>query len=68
MANTILFNARISLRNGIIMDIIIDGLDFCQAVFTASAPSVYGILVYKDRTSNETKYESSIMLLTFSIF
>ena len=50
------------------MDIIIDGLDFCQAVFNASAPSVYGILVYKDRTSNETKYESSIMLLTFSIF
>ena len=37
------------------MDIIIDGLDFCQAVFTASVPSVYRTLVYKDRTSNETK-------------
>lgn len=50
------------------MDIIINSLDFCKAVFTASVPSVYGILVYKDRTSNETKYESSVMLLTFAIF
>ena len=68
MANTILFNARISLRNGIIMDILIDGLDLCKAVFTTSVPFVYGILVYKDHTSNETKYESSVMLLTFCIF
>ena len=32
------------------MDILIAGLDFCKAVFNASVPSVYGMLVYKDRT------------------
>lgn len=50
------------------MDILIDSLDFCKDLYTPSVPSVYGILVYKERTSNETKYESSVMLLTFPIF
>ena len=49
------------------MDILIGGLDFCKDFLTASIPSVCGILVYKDHTSSETKYESSIMLLKFSI-
>ena len=47
------------------MDILIDSLDFCKDLYT---PSVYGILVYKERTSNETKYESSVMVLTLPIF
>ena len=50
------------------MNILIDGFDFCKGFLTASIPSVFRILVYKDRTSSETKYESLVMLLTFSIF
>ena len=45
-----------------------DDLDFCKNFLTASIPSVCVIVVYQDHTSNETTYESSVMLLTFSIF
>ena len=50
------------------MDILIDGLGFCKGFLTVSIPSLCEILVYKGRTSSETKYESSVMLLTLSIF
>ena len=51
----------------IIMDILIGPLDFCKDFLTALIPSVCGILVCKKLTSSETKYESSDILLTFSI-
>lgn len=41
------------------MDILIDALDFWKDFLTALIPSVCGILVYKDLTSSETKFESS---------
>ena len=49
------------------MDILIGPLDFCKDFLTALIPSVCGILVCKKLTSSETKYESSDILLTFSI-
>ena len=63
-----MFNARVSLRNEIIMDKLMDDLDFCKDFLTAQIPSVCGILVYKDCTPSETIYESSVMLLTFFTF
>ena len=45
------------------MDILIDGLYFCEDFLTASATTVCGILVYKDCTSSKTKYELSVKLL-----
>ena len=47
---------------------LMDGLDFCKDFLTALIPCVCGILVYKDPMSSATKYESSVMLLTVSIF
>ena len=43
----------------ILIGILIDDLDFCKDFFTTLIPSVCGILVYKDLTSSETKFESS---------
>ena len=63
-----MFNARVSLRNEIIMDKLMDDLDFCKDFLTAQIPSVRGILVYKDCTPSETIHESSVMLLTFFTF
>lgn len=45
-----MFNVRTSLRNVIIMDILIDGLEFCSYFLTVSIPSVCGIMVNKDHT------------------
>ena len=50
------------------MDKLKDVLDFCKDFLTVPVPSVCGILVYKDRMSSETMYESPVTLLTFSIF
>ena len=52
----------------ILIGILIDDLEFCKDFFTTLIPSVCGILVYKDLTSSETKFESLVMLLTSSIF
>ena len=51
----------------ILMDILIDALDFWKDFLTALIPSVCGILVYKGHISSEIKYEPSVRLLTFSI-
>ena len=50
------------------MDILIDRLDICKDFLTATKPSVCGILVHEDRTSSESRYESSVILLTSFIF
>ena len=52
----------------IIMDILIDRLDFCKDFLNASILSICEILVYEDCTSSETEYESSVILLTSSVF
>ena len=55
LLNTKLLSVKISFKKVKITLILIAGPDFVNFWLTASIPSLWGILVYKEWTSKETK-------------
>ena len=53
--NTKLLSVKISFKKVKITLMLIPGFDFVNIYLTASIPSLWGILVYKEQTPRETK-------------